>query len=289
MTSTTYDTGASAPHSAASSAAPDTDALTERVRATWTAGDFGRIARGYEPGAAEFIARRGLTVGESVLDVACGTGNLALPAARAGAAVTGIDIAPNLIAQATTRATAEGLHITFDVGNAEQLPYESGGFQTVVTMFGAMFAARPERVAAELLRVTRPGGRVAMANWTPTGFIGEMLKTTVRYAPPPADVPSPLLWGTVEAVHTRFADEPVSLTLRRHMITFEYPFGPADVVNLFRHWYGPTLRAFASLDDTGREELQRDLEALWSAHNRATDGTTRVQSEYLEVIAVVKS
>jgi SAM-dependent methyltransferase len=258
------------------------------VRATWTSGDFGRIARGYARGAAEFITRLELDPGETVLDVACGTGNLTLPAARTGAMVTGIDIAPNLVAQAESRATAEGLNITFDVGDAEQLPYANSAFERVVTMFGAMFAARPFRAAAELVRVTRPGGRIAMANWTPTGFIGEMLKTTVAYVPAPAGIPSPLQWGTEDIVRVRLAASCESLQLTRRLITFEYPFGPAQVVNEFRLWYGPTLRAFAALDETNRDALRRDLEKLWSDHNRATDGTTRVQSEYLEVIAIVK-
>ena len=272
----------------AAAPAADTDPLNERVRATWTSGDFGRIAKGYERGAAEFIARLELEAGESLLDVACGTGNLSLPAARAGAAVTGVDLAPNLVAQARANAAAEGLAIAFDVGNAEQLPYADGTFDTVVTMFGAMFAARPERAAAELLRVTRPRGRVAMANWTPTGFIGEMLKTTVRYVPAPSGIPSPLLWGTEDAVRARLGEGCSSVTFARRLMTFEYPVDPAGVVSLFRLWYGPTLRAFAALDDAGREGLRLDLERLWADHNRATDGTTRVESEYLEVVAVVK-
>ena len=263
------------------------DPLTERVRSTWMSGDFGRIARGYTLGAGEFIARLELEPGERVLDVACGTGNLAIPAARSGAAVTGIDIAPNLIVQARLRAASEGLKIAFDVGDAEQLPYESHSFDTVVTMFGAMFAARPDRVASELVSVTRSGGRIAMANWTPSGFVGQMLKATVRYAPPPVDVPSPLLWGTEDAVRARFGKGVSSLALTRRTITFEYPFGPEQVVNEFRLWYGPSLRVFASLDDERRYALRRDLEQLWSEHNRATDGTTRVESEYLEVIAIV--
>ena len=264
------------------------DPLTDRVRATWTSGDFGRIARGYVLGAAEFIARLELAPGERVLDVACGTGNLTIPAARTGAAVTGIDIAPNLIAQARGRAAAEGLSISVDVGDAEQLPYERHNFDTVVTMFGAMFAARPERVATELLSVTRSGGRIAMANWTPSGFVGSMLKSTARYVAQPADVPSPLLWGTEDAIRARLGSDTSALSLTRRTITFEYPFAPEQVVNEFRLWYGPTLRAFAALEEDGRDGLRRDLEKLWSDHNRASDGTTRVESEYLEVVAVVK-
>jgi SAM-dependent methyltransferase len=264
------------------------DPLTERVRATWTAGDFGRIAKGYERGAGEFIARLGLEPGETVLDVACGTGNLALPAARLGASVTGIDIAANLIAQGKARAASEGVFIAFETGDAERLPGANGAFETVVTMFGAMFAARPERSAAELLRVTRSGGRIAMANWTPTGFIGEMLRTTVKYVPPPAGLPSPLQWGVEDQVRSRLGSGTSSIKFARRLITFEYPFEPQEVVSQFRLWYGPTLRAFAALDEPARDSLRRDLEDLWSEHNRAADGTTCVQSEYLEVIAVVK-
>ena len=269
-------------------ATTELDPLTARVRTTWTSGDFGRIARGYELGAAQFITRLGLSAGERVLDVATGTGNLAIPAARAGAAVTGVDIAPNLVTQAKARAAAEGLAIRFDVGDAEDLCYDDGEFDTAVSMFGAMFAARPERAASELLRVVRPGGRIAMANWTPSSFIGEMLRTTARYAPPPAGLPSPLLWGTEQVVRERLGQGLSALSLTRRIMTFEYALDPAGVVGEFIQWYGPTLRVFASLDEAARGALRAELEALWSDHNRATDGTTRVQSEYLEVVGVVK-
>jgi SAM-dependent methyltransferase len=152
---------------------PD-EALRARVRATWTAGDFGRIAVGFESGAADFIAQLALKPDEDVLDVACGTGNLTLPAARARARVTGIDIAPDVIAQLKARAVAEGLAVDAREGDAEALPFADASFDTVVTMFGAMFAAHPQQAADELLRVTRPGGRIAMANWAPEGFIGSM-------------------------------------------------------------------------------------------------------------------
>jgi len=127
-----------------------------------------------------------------------------------------------------------------------------------------------------------------MANWTPGGFIGEMVRTTTKYVAAPQGIPSPLLWGTDDAIHARLGAGSESLRLTRRNITFEYPFGPEEVVSYFRLWYGPTLRAFAALDQDKRDALRRDLETLWADHNRATDGTTRVQSEYLEVIAVVK-
>ena len=126
-----------------------------------------------------------------------------------------------------------------------------------------------------------------MANWTPSGFIGEMLRTTTKYVAPPTGISSPLLWGTEDAVRARLGSGVKSLTLTRRLITFEYPFGPEETVNHFRLWYGPTLRSFAVLDEPNRGALRRDLERLWTDHNRATDGTTRVQSEYLEVLAVV--
>ena len=145
----------------------DLDSLKAKLKSTWMAGDFGVIAKSYESGAAEFVHRLNLPPKTLVLDVACGTGNLSFPAAKLGAQVTGIDIASNLIEQARARAQAEDINATFEVGDAEQLPYADSSFDTVITMFGAMFAPRPELVAAELLRVCKPGGRIAMANWTP--------------------------------------------------------------------------------------------------------------------------
>ena len=151
---------------------PDIDALKSRLKATWMAGDFGFIARSYESGAAEFVRRLGLVPGNRVLDVACGTGNLTVPAARTGADVTGVDIATNLLEQARTRAATEGVAARFDEGDAEQLPYPDASFDTVISMFGVMFAPRPDLATVELLRVCRPGGTIALANWTPGGFVG---------------------------------------------------------------------------------------------------------------------
>jgi SAM-dependent methyltransferase len=251
----------------------------------WMAGDFGQIARHIEAGAEEFIARLAPQPGERVLDVACGSGNLAIPAARRGAIVTGVDIATNLLEQARARAAAENLTIQFDEGDAEKLPYDDATFDTVVTMFGAMFAPRPELVAAELTRVCRPGGRIAMANWTPEGFVGQMFKVTGKHVPPPPNMPSPLKWGDEETVRERLRDGIADLQLTRRMCEFKYPFPPAEVVETFRLYYGPTQRAFAALDDDAQSALRADLEHLWAEHNQATDGTTQSEGEYLEVVA----
>jgi SAM-dependent methyltransferase len=261
------------------------DALKGKLRGMWIAGDFGEIAKSIETGAEEFVARLDLARGARVLDVACGTGNLSIPAAHAGANVTGIDIAPNLIEQAQARAADERLEARFDVGDAEALPYDDESFDVVMTMFGAMFAPRPDVTAAELIRVTKPGGVIAMANWTPDAFTGQMFKTGGKHVPPPPGMPSPLMWGTEDAVRERFAEGISDLQMISRKITFTYPFGPVEVVEHFRKYFGPTQKAFESLDADGQNALRSDLEALWTEHNQATDGTTQVESEYLEVRA----
>lgn len=265
---------------------PEMATLKDRLRSTWIAGDFGVIARSIEAGAEEFVERLDLKAGMSVLDVACGTGNLALPAAKAGATVTGIDIAPNLIEQAIERAKAEGVTAKFEVGDAEALPCGTESFDVVMTMFGAMFAPRPDVTAAELIRVCKHGGLIAMANWTPEAFTGQMFKLGTKHVPPPPGMPSPVLWGTEDAVRERLADGISDLQLTRQKIMFHYPMDPAGVVEQFRLYFGPTLKAFGALDEAGQNALRSDLEALWTEHNQAADGTTAVESEYLEVRAV---
>ena len=266
--------------------AATTDVLTDRTRATWMAGNFGKIAKSYEAGAAEFIARLNIQPEEQVLDVACGTGNLAIPAARSGAQVTGIDIAPNLVEQAQAWARTEGLAIRFEEGNVEQMPYAEASFDTIVTMFGAMFAPRPDATAAELVRVCRPGGRVAMANWTPDGFIGQMFKIMGKHVPPAQGVPSPIQWGNEAVVRERLGAQVADLRCTPRTITFHFPFSPAATVEYFRTYYGPTLRAFATLTPDAQEALRSDLVQLWTQHNRSQNGVTQVDSTYLEVIAV---
>ncbi len=262
------------------------DGLSDRVRATWTSGDFGRIAVSYEKGAGEFVSRLELQPGERVLDVACGTGNLTLPAARAGARVTGIDIAPALVGQLAARAADEGLTVDAREGDAEALAFADGSFDTVITMFGAMFAAHPDKAAAELLRVTRPGGRIAMANWTPQGFIGRMLKATVAYVAPPPGMPSVLLWGDPDTVRERLGGGASEIRFEKRTMVLAFDVPPEDVVRLFRTWYGPTLKAFATLDEAKQAAYFADLVTLWTEHNTAGPDATRIESEYLEVVAV---
>jgi ubiquinone/menaquinone biosynthesis C-methylase UbiE len=261
-------------------------ALKARQKATWSAGDYGIVAKRLEASALEFLDRIGIEPGTRVLDVACGTGQLAIPAARAGARASGIDIAPNLIEQARDRAAAEGLEVEFAVGDAEALPYEDGSFDLVLSLIGAMFAPRPDVVAAELTRVCRPGGRIVMGNWTPEGFIGTFFKTVGRHVPPPADIPSPLEWGSEAIMRERLKDGIANLELTRHSYAFRYPFPPAHVVEYYWSYFGPTIKAHDALDEQGRVALRRDLEELWATSNLSSNGSTYVEAEILEVVAV---
>jgi SAM-dependent methyltransferase len=264
---------------------PDFDLLKQKMKASWTAGDFGQIGQYSVLEAEAFVKRLNVQPGMAVLDVACGTGNLSIPAAKAGARVTGLDLAPNLLEQARQRAIAENLQATFDEGDAEQLPYADGQFDLVMTMFGAMFAPRPERVAAELLRVCRSGGRIAMANWTREGFVGQSFILGNRHVPAPEGIPSPLLWGDEAVVRERLGAGATEITTQRRRIELGYPFPPAEVVQLFRKYFGPTVIAFSRLNPEQQAAYSRELEEFWTKNNKASDGHTRVLVEYLEVIA----
>jgi len=262
----------------------DLDQLKSRLKTTWMTGDYDVFARYMEKDAEVFYQRLGIAPGTRLLDVGCGAGQLALIAARAGAVVTGCDIATNWLERARTRAAAEGLNIAFEEGDAEALPYEDAQFDAVTSMFGAMFAPRPELVAAELSRVCRPGGTIAMANWTPAGFIGQMFKIIAKHIAP-SGMPSPALWGDEATVRDRFRDGIAALKLTPRLYRFEYPFPPEAVVEFFRVNYGPMTRAFASLDSNGQKGLRSDLVRLWAEHNTASGDTTLVAAEYLEVVA----
>jgi SAM-dependent methyltransferase len=268
-------------------AVPSLEKIKQGMRATWMAGDFGVIARNITGGAEDFIARLPLPANARVLDVACGTGNTTIPLAKRGMHVTGLDLAPNLLEQARARAAEAGLAADFIEGDAEQLPFADGTFDAVVTMFGAMFAPRPEIVASELARVLKPGGMLAMANWAPNAFTGKMFKIGAKHVPPPAGIPPPVLWGDPATVTQRLAPWFDDIRVEPTPIDFDLPYGPAGVVTHFREYFGPTMVAFSKLDAAGQAAMAADLEALWSGANRSStpDERTLVDSEYLRVIA----
>ena len=272
----------------ATTTATDIEALKTRLKATWMDGNYDYFSRFMETSAVEFLDRLGVQPGTSLLDVACGSGQLALIAARRGVITTGVDIATNAILAARGRADAEGLAIRFDEGDAEDLPYEDGSFDVVASLFGAMFAPRPEWVAGEMVRVCRPGGTIAMGNWTREGFIGQMFKTFARFIAPPG-MPSPVLWGDEATVRERLGADTSELRMTRVNYRFDYPFPPAGVVEFFRQNYGPTTRAFASLGESDQAALRAELVDLWASHNRSADpNRTQVDAEYLEVIATTR-
>jgi ubiquinone/menaquinone biosynthesis C-methylase UbiE len=266
---------------------PNLEAIKAKQKATWESGDFGQIARHIEDAAEEFMARRPLKQGARVLDVACGTGNLALVAAKRGCRVSGIDIAANLLEQARARASEDGLHVEFCEADAEALPFSEGLFDLTVSMFGVMFTPRPGVATAELRRVTRTGGQIALANWTPEGFIGKMFEVFKKHLPPPpTGIPSPMGWGDDATVRERLRHGFTNVQVTRRMAVMRFPFPPAETVEFFRRFYGPTHRAFASLNDTAQTSLQQDLVELQTAWNIAkTSGSTEVAAEYLEVVA----
>lgn len=268
-------------------AAPSGDlaALKSRLKATWMAGNYDYFSRFMETSAVELLARLGVPPGATLLDVACGSGQLALLAARGGAKVTGVDIAENSIKAARGRAQVDGLDARFDEGDAEALAYADGSFDVVATIYGAMFAPRPELVAKELARVCRPGGTIAMANWTREGFIGRLLATVGKFVSPPG-MPSPVLWGDPDVVRERFGTSVSALVAASVHYRFDYPFSPGGVVDFFRENYGPMARAFDGIAADAGRRLHADLVALWDSENESTEpGRTVVSAEYLEVIA----
>jgi ubiquinone/menaquinone biosynthesis C-methylase UbiE len=273
-----------------STPAPTIDQIKSNMRSTWMAGDFGVVAKTIAGAGDEFIASLDIPAGARVLDIACGTGNTAIPLARRGCIVTGVDIAPNLLEQARARATAEGLAITFDEGDAEALPYGDAVFDAVTTMFGAMFAPRPELVACEMARVLRPGGLLAMGNWNPGGFTGAMFRTGSKHVPPPPGIAPPVLWGDEDTVRQRLDSYFTNIQTELIPIDFDLPTSPAGAVDFFRTYFGPTKVAFSRLDDAGQKVMAEDLVALWSSANIAPDpdSHTLIRNQYLQITATRK-
>ena len=249
------------------------------------AGDFGVVAKTITASAEDFIQSLNIPPGARVLDVACGTGNTAIPLARRGCIVTGVDIATNLLEQARARAAAEHLAITFDEGDAEALPYGDQTFDAVTTMFGAMFAPRPELVASECARVLKPGGLLAMGNWGPGAFVARMFKVSSSHVPPPPGVKPPILWGDDATVRERLSPYFTGIETKSMPVDFNMPTNAAGCVDFFRTWFGPTKVAFSKLDDSGQKALFADLQHLWSSENAAPDPAnhTLIRHEYIRV------
>ncbi len=256
------------------------------MKATWEAGHYATFATYMEPGAVDLLETWGVEPGQSLLDVGCGAGQLAIPAARMGLQATGVDIAANLVAAARERARVEGLSARFDEGDAEALAYDDDSFDVVASIFGAMFAPRPERVAAELLRVCRPGGRILMGNWTPDSFPAHMFKTVARYVPPPPNLTPPTRWGVEGVVRDRLADAAEIRVEKRLYTRWVYPFPVPDVVSFFAEHFGPMVRANAALDQKRRDELRTDLLQVYERFNLSTNGHTQLEGEFLSVEAV---
>jgi len=263
---------------------PDITAIKARQRQTWASGDYHVIASIIVPVAERLADTLELLAAERVLDVATGSGNAAIAAARRMCDVTGVDYVPALLDRGRLRAAAEGLPITFEEGDAEALPAADASFDVVLSTFGVMFAPDQEQAARELLRVCRPGGRIGLANWTPEGWIGDMLRVVGRHVPPPAGLRPTTRWGTEDGVRELLGDGVASLRMNRQ--SFAWRFASADqYLSLFRKFYGPTVKAFEALDDDGQQALARDLIDCLDRYANVVDGTLLVPAEYLEVVA----
>ncbi len=265
--------------------APSMDAIKERMHKVWTSGEYARIGNPLVLIGELLCEAVDLRSGDKVLDVATGTGNTAISAARRFCEVTGMDLAPENIEHAHRRADAEGMDIAFEVGDAEDLSYPDASFDAVLSTIGVMFCPNQEKAAEELLRVCRPGGKIGVSSWTPDGFIGHMLRTVGKHVPPPPGIKPPPLWGTEERVQELFGNGVSSLEATRRTYVFRYP-SAEYFVEYFRNYYGPTVRAFGALEPEGQDALARDLRELLDSHNTSGDETLVVPSDYLEVVAV---
>ncbi|CAN5504361.1 MAG: class I SAM-dependent methyltransferase [Actinomycetota bacterium] len=265
--------------------APDMSAVKERMRKVWTSGEYARIGNPLVLIGELLCEAADLRSGDNVLDVATGSGNTAISAARRFCDVTGMDLAPESIEHARRRAEAEGMGITFDVGDAEDLSYPDASFDVVLSTIGVMFCPNQEKAAGEMLRVCRPGGKIGVASWAPDGFTGQMLKTVGKHVPPPPGIKPPSLWGTEERFTELLGEGVSSLDATRRSYVFRYP-SAGHFVEWFRDYYGPTVRAFAALDPDGREALAKDLGDLLESWNTSGDDTLVVSSDYLEAVAV---
>ena len=264
---------------------PDFDAIKAKQNAAWASGDYSVVGTTLQIVGETLAEALDLTPGSKVLDVAAGNGNATLAFARRWNDVTSTDYVPDLLEKGRARAAAEGLEVSFEVADAEALPFADESFDAVVSTYGVMFTPNQPKAVAELLRVCKTGGSIGMANWTPDSFIGRLFKVLGRYVPPPQGVKSPALWGDEGWLRTAFDEVQVLTVTKRHFV-FRYP--SADrFVDLFSTVYGPVHKAFLALDDEQRSDLRIDIKALVHEFDTATDGAISVPSEYA-VVRIIK-
>ena len=267
---------------------PDLGAIKQKQQLTWASGDFHVVAARMSLVAEHLVDAADLRAGWRVLDVATGSGNAAIAAARLGCAAVGVDYVPSLLERGRLRAAAEGLVAELMEGDAEALPFPDASFDAVTSVFGSMFAPDHQRAAAELLRVTRSGGTIALASWAPDGFIGELFRTVAAHVPPPAGLRSPMLWGTEGHLRELFGDGIASLDVTERTFTWRFQ-SAEDFVAFFREWYGPTVKAFAAVEGAAREALNDDLVALARRHDRLDDARAiAIPATYVEAVAVTR-
>ena len=263
--------------------APDYDAIKTKQNAAWASGDYGKIGVTLQLTGEQLAEALDVPVGAKVLDVAAGNGNITLAMARRGAEVTSTDYVDTLLAQGRARAEAEHLDITFEIADVEKLPFSAGEFSAVVSTFGAMFAPNQQQTAAEMLRVCASGGKIGMANWTPSGFIGQLFKTLGKHVAPPAGVQSPANWGNMDWVNETFEPASSAIDATSRDYVFRYAT-PAEFVDFFRTFYGPVHKAFLAVGEAGAEALEADILNTVETFNVAKDGSMKVPSEYLELV-----
>ena len=259
----------------------DYSAIKQRQQAAWASGDYAVVGITLQIVGEQLCEAIDLKPGALVLDVAAGNGNATLAAARRFANVTSTDYVESLLDKGRERAKAEGLAVTFATADVEALPFADGTFDYVLSTFGVMFAPNQEQAAAELLRVTRPRGKIGLANWTPAGFIGQVFKTLGKHVAPPAGLRSPALWGDAQHLANLFAGNRVTVTER--VFNFRYR-SASHFIEVFRTFYGPVHKAFLNLDEAGRTALHRDLTELIESFDVATNGSLMIPSTYAEVI-----
>jgi ubiquinone/menaquinone biosynthesis C-methylase UbiE len=266
------------------STAVDYTAIKAKQRSGWETGDYPRVGNTLQIIAELLVEAADIRAGQRALDVACGQGNAAIAAARRFAEATGVDYAANLLAQGRERAIAEHLPVTFTEGDAEELPAPDASYDLVLSTVGVMFAPNHQRAADELVRVTKPGGKIALACWTPTGMIGQMFKVVAKWAPPPAGVKPPTLWGTEEHLAELFGDR-VEWTAQKRDYVFRYR-SPEHFSDWFRQFYGPITKLAGTLPDEDLVQFAAELADVPRRFNRADDGTVAATAEYLEAVGI---